>query len=103
MITHQAQAHSHECHRQILVTHNIHAGNTKMKATEWTRCKCSRIDNFSFFYLIIFTVVDACNILGNVISGGKANIESSVWQVAFLSREKQFLRSEDYQTFVVHS
>lgn len=100
MITHQGQAHYNECHRQILVTHNIHAGNKKMKATEWTRCNCSRIDSFSFFYLIIFIVIDACNILWNVIGGEKENLESSV---AFLSREKIFLRSEDYQIFVVHS
>lgn len=62
---------------------NIHAGNKKMKATERTRCNYSRIDNFSIFYLIIFIVIDACNILWNVIGGEKENIESSV---AFLSR-----------------
>ena len=53
-----------------------------MKATEWTRCNYSRIDMFSIFYLIIFIVIDACNILWNVIGGEKENIESSV---AFLS------------------
>lgn len=61
-------------------------------------------DKFSFFYLIIFTVIDACNILGNVLGGEKANIESSVWQGAFLSKRKNIFKkwrlSDIYSSFI---
>lgn len=37
-------------------------------------------------------MTDGCNILGNVIGGEKGNVQSTVWQVALLNREKNIFK-----------